>query len=121
MPRITHFEVCVDDPARAQKFYSNVFGWEFNKWDGPNEYWMAKTDEDGQPGINGGLMRRMPGQPSGMINYIEVQSVDEFSKKIQSKGGKIIKPKTQIPGVGYFAMCNDTEENLFAIIQLDMK
>ena len=121
MPRITHFEVPADDPARAQKFYSDVFGWKFDKWDGPTEYWMVKTGEDKEPGINGGLMKRMPGQPSGMINYIEVQSVDEFSKKIQSKGGKIIKPKTQIPGVGYFAMCNDTEENLFAIIQLDMK
>ena len=50
MPRITHFEVPADDPARAQKFYSDVFGWKFDKWDGPTEYWMAKTGEDNQPG-----------------------------------------------------------------------
>ena len=121
MPRITHFEICADDLSRAQNFYSKIFGWKFDKWDGPNEYWMAKTGDDKQPEINGGLMKRMPGQPEGMINYIEVLSVDEFSKKIQSQGGKIYKPKTPIPGVGHFAMCADTEENVFAIIELDKK
>ncbi len=84
---------------------------------GPWEYWMTKTGEDKQPGINGGLMKRMQDQPSGMINYIDVPSVDEFTMKIQSNGGKIIKPKTPIPGIGDFAICLDTEGNLFAIIQ----
>lgn len=118
MPRIVHFEIYAEDSARAKKFYSETFGWKFDKWDGPWEYWMTKTG-DKQPGINGGLMKRMSGQPNGMINYIDVPSVDEFSKKIQSKGGKIIKPKTPIPGIGNFAICLDTEQNLFAIIQPD--
>ena len=118
MPRIVHFDVPADDPARAQKFYSEIFGWKFDKWDGPMEYWMTITGDDKQPGINGGLSKRMPGQ-AGMTNTIDVSSVDEFSKKIQSKGGKIIAPKTAIPTVGYFAQCMDTEGNVFGIIQFD--
>ena len=118
MPRIVHFDIPADDPARAQKFYQELFGWTFEKWDGPMEYWLAKTGDDKQPGINGGLARRMPGQ-IGVTNTIDVNSVDEFAKKIQSKGGKVIMPKMAIPKVGYFAQCMDTEGNIFGIIQMD--
>ena len=118
MPRIIHFDIPTDDPARAQKFYADVFGWKFDKWNGPMEYWMAKTGDDKQPGINGGLAKRMPGQV-GMINTIDVPSVDEYAKKVQSKGGQIIMPKMAIQGVGYFAQCKDTEGNIFGIIQMD--
>ena len=85
MPRIIHFDIPADDPARAQKFYQDIFGWKFDKWNGPMEYWMAKTGDDKQPGINGGLAKRMPGQ-TGVTNTIDVPSVDEFAKKIESKG-----------------------------------
>ena len=118
MPRIIHFDIPADDPARAQKFYQELFGWKFEKWDGPMEYWIAKTGDEKQPGINGGLAKRMPGQ-IGVTNTIDVDSVDEFAKKIQSKGGKVIMPKTAIPQVGYFAQCMDTEGNTFGIIQMD--
>jgi uncharacterized protein len=118
MPRIVHFDVPADDPKRAQKFYQDVFGWKFDKWDGPMEYWMVKTGEDKEPGINGGLSKRMPGQ-SGTTNTIEVPSVDEYVKKIQAMDGQIIIPKRAIPGVGYFAQCKDTEGNIFGIIQMD--
>ena len=118
MPRIIHFDIPADDPARAQKFYQDTFGWKFDKWNGPMEYWMIKTGDDKQPGINGGLAKRMPGQ-LGATNTIDVPSIDEFTKKIQSKGGKVIVPKMAIPGVGYFAQCLDTEGNIFGIIQMD--
>ena len=120
MPRVTHFEVPADDPARAQKFYSQVFGWKFDKWDGPMEYWMTITGDNKEPGINGGLMKRVPGQ-FGITNYIEVSSIDEFLNKIRSNGGNVIVPKTSISEVGYFAKCTDTEGNIFGIIQLDKK
>ena len=41
MSRITHFNIPVDDPGRAQKFYKEVFDWKFEKWDGPTDYWIA--------------------------------------------------------------------------------
>ena len=118
MPRIVHFDVPADDPTRAQKFYSEIFGWKFDKWNGQMEYWMTITGDDKQPGINGGLSKRMPGQ-AGITNTIDVSSVDEYSKKILSKGGKIIAPKMAIPTVGYFAQCMDTEGNVFGIIEFD--
>ena len=55
MMRIVHFELPADDPARCMAFYQRAFGWRFEKWDGPMDYWMVKTGDG--PGIDGGLSR----------------------------------------------------------------
>lgn len=118
MPRVIHFDIPADDIKRAQNFYQQVFDWKFDKWDGPMEYWMIKTGDEKQPGINGGISMRM-GQ-SGMTNTIDVPSIDEFSKKIISNGGSMIMSKTAIPGIGWFAQCRDTEGNVFGMMQQDV-
>ena len=119
MPRITHFDIPADDPQRAQTFYCKVFDWEFTKWDGPMDYWMAKTG-DKEPGIDGGLSKRQPGQ-MGMLNTISVPSIAEFSKKVTDQGGEVIIPKMAIPKVGWYAQCTDTEGNMFGIIEIDQE
>ena len=119
MPRVSHFNVPADNPERAQKFYEKVFDWKFEKWDGPTDYWIATTGTE-EPGINGGLSKRVPGQ-IGITNTITVPSVDEFSKKIMDKGGQIILPKMAFPKVGWVAYCTDTEGNVFGIIEMDSK
>ncbi|MCV0393043.1 MAG: VOC family protein [Nitrosopumilus sp.] len=119
MPRVSWFDIPADDLQRAQKFYKDVFDWKFDKWDGPMEYYMADTGKE-EPGINGGLAKRMPGQ-MGITNTITVPSVDEFTKKIVDNGGQLITQKMPIPGIGWFAQCTDTEGNIFGIIQMDKK
>jgi uncharacterized protein len=123
MPRVIHFEIVADKPERAMKFYKEVFGWEFNKWNGPQDYWLVKTGEDSQPGINGGLTPKRnqdnANTSSRVTNTIDVPSVDEFSTKITMGGGKVVSPKMAIPGIGYLAICEDTEGILFGIIQSD--
>ena len=44
MPRPIHFEIPAEDPQRAIGF-SVVFGWKFNKWDGPMDYWLISTGQ----------------------------------------------------------------------------
>lgn len=42
MPTLVHFELPADDIERAKKFYSNLFGWKIEKWEGlanSMEYW----------------------------------------------------------------------------------
>jgi len=46
---------------------------------------------------------------------------DEFAKKIVDAGGKVVRAKTAIPGIGWFAYCVDTEGNVFGIMQSDPK
>ena len=118
MPRVIHFEITADDPGRAVKFYEKVFGWKIDKW-GAMDYWLATTGPDNQPGINGAIMTRETQRTT--VNTIDVSSVDEFVKKIVDAGGKVVTPKTAIPGVGYFAYCVDTEGNVFGIMENDTK
>lgn len=118
MPRVVHFEIPADDPQKIQKFFEDVFGWQFHKWDGPMTYWLIKTGEDSQPGINGGLMARMhPGQP--MVNTLDVASVDESARKITEAGGTIVVPKMAVPGVGWLVYFKDPEGNIHGIMQND--
>lgn len=121
MPRPCHFDLSADDPKRAMKFYKDIFGWKFEKWaDGEMEYWMVTTGKKKKDGINGGLSKRGP-QAMVNMNTIDVPSVDKFSKKIVSKGGKIVMPKMAIRKVGWFATCQDTEGNTFGIVEFDKK
>ena len=74
MPRPVHFEIPAENPERAMQFYSSVFGWKFNKWNGPMDYWVISTGQPGEPGIDGGLMpRRDPNQPC--VNTISIANV----------------------------------------------
>lgn len=119
MPRPIHFEIPADDAERASAFYQKVFGWKFQKWDGPMPYWLVETGKD-TPGIDGGLhARAFPGQ--GTVNTIDVPSCDDFVRKIESAGGKVAVPKMAIPGIGWLAYCTDTEGNTFGIMQNDPK
>jgi predicted enzyme related to lactoylglutathione lyase len=113
-----HFEINADDPERALRFYERVFGWDFTKWEGPMDYWLIKTGEEDEPGIDGGLMRRQ--DPNAAVtDTIDVPSVDAYVKKVQENGGEIVQPKTAVPGVGYVAYFKDTEGNPFGIMESD--
>jgi hypothetical protein len=106
---IIHFEVPADDVGRAKRFYQELFGWKIEPAQGG--YNLITV---GEPGPNGGMMKRMaPGQ--GITVYINVESVDDYSKKIQSLGGTVIVPKMPVPTTGYFAVFMDTEGNALAI------
>ena len=119
MERPVHFEITADNPERAVKFYTKVFGWEIKKWEGPIEYWMVMTGPKEQPGIDGGLMRRSPPITTGTVNTVGVASLDESIKKVVDSGGKVVRPKSAVPGVGWFAYCADTEGNIFGMMQPD--
>ena len=111
MPKIIHFEIPVDDPERAVKFYQDAFDWKVQKWDNPQvDYWLVTAGDEKEPGINGAFSPR--GEDNCVTNTIDVPDVDEYVKKIESAGGKILAPKMVIPGVGYMAYFQDPEGNL---------
>jgi uncharacterized protein len=125
MPRVIHFEIHAEDPQRALKFYSGLLGWEFTKWEGPMEYWVVKTGPDGQPGINGGMLRRQGAGPldgQGVNAYVctvDIDSVDRLCAAIPKQGGQVVVPKMPIPGLGWLAYAKDTEGNIFGFMQMD--
>ncbi|HYU74606.1 MAG TPA: VOC family protein [Ktedonobacteraceae bacterium] len=123
MPRVVHFEIHADDPQRAVAFYQDIFGWQINKWEGPEDYWLVTTGPDNEPGINGAILRRHgPVSGDAVIAYvctIDVPSVDDVTAKITAHGGTIALPKMAVPQIGWLAYGKDTEGNIFGVLQSD--
>ena len=117
MPRVVHFEISADDPERARSFYEAIFGWTFTKWEGDKPYWLVTTGPNEEPGINGGMFVRKG--PVGHVNTVDVDDIDAFLEKVTAHGGKIAVSKMAIPGVGWLAYCQDSEESVFGLMQED--
>ena len=118
---IMHFEIPGDDLERLMEFYSNLFGWRFERAPVPEEYWLIQTvpgDEVLSVGtrINGGLVKE-ESSARGFINYISVESLDDSCEIVERFGGKIIAPKREVSDMGWFVLVEDPEGNRFAIWQ----
>ena len=123
MDKVVHFEIPVDDEARAKDFYGSVFDWELtsNDMGGGNFYTTATTvaiDDQMRPkepgAINGGFMKRVPHTPAPVIT-IGVGSIDDALKRVEASGGSTITPRTPIPDMGAFAYFKDSEGNTMGL------
>lgn len=119
---IVHFEIPADDVEKLRKFYQQLFGWKIEKAPGPMDYWIigtVPTDEKGmplRPGVNGGMYKKE--QPEmKLVNYFSIESIDEYIKKVEALGGKMVSPKQEVPNVGWIAIAVDPEGNQFALLQ----
>jgi predicted enzyme related to lactoylglutathione lyase len=118
---IIHFEIPAEDIERLGRFYREVFGWNIKKED-TMDYWTVETvpiDPKGnptRPGINGGMLKKQ--NPEHRFTYyISVESIEEYSRKVEENGGKIIVPKMEVPNIGWWALATDPEGNQFGIFQ----
>jgi predicted enzyme related to lactoylglutathione lyase len=124
MDKVVHFEIPVDDAARAKEFYRSIFDWQLDDMDmgDGNIYTIVTTTPiDAQnrvptePGaINGGLMQRSPDTPAPIIT-IGVAAIDDALKKIEAEEGSVVQPRTEIPDMGAFAYFKDSEGNVVGL------
>ena len=117
MSKVVHYEIPVEDPSRAQQFYSNVFGWAFENWDGDG-YWLTAGGDDEEQGIGGALISRSELHRAPVL-IIGVESVDEALKAVETAGGEILNEKSPIPGVGYAGYLRDPEGNVIGVFEAD--
>lgn len=128
MNRVVHFEIFAENPERAIHFYSSIFGWSFEKWEGASdEYWMLMTAPRGsaEAGINGGLLRRSTAVvaselgANAFVCTVEVEDFDMVAGKILATGGKVVTPKYALPKMAWQGYFLDTEGNSFGLHQAD--
>ena len=124
MPRVSHFEIHAEHPEKAAEFYRELFGWKMQHMPHIN-YWLIDTSHENEPGINGGIVKRMGAKPAdgqavnAFVCTATVPSVDSYFARAQKLGGTAALPKMAIPGVGYVAYCKDPDGNIFGLHQAD--
>jgi predicted enzyme related to lactoylglutathione lyase len=119
MARVVHFEIHADDPDRAERFYSDVFGWTITRWKGPVDYRLVSTGE-GAPGIDGAIMARSEPAGAGVGGYVCTITVDDIGateRLVLAAGGRRVRDRQAIPGIGLHAYFRDTEGNIFGVLQ----
>jgi predicted enzyme related to lactoylglutathione lyase len=124
MEKAGHFEIPVDDMKRAQAFYSKIFGWSIMAPPGmEGEYHLAMTvasDQTGRPtetgGINGALYKKS-GKQDGTVLVIIVDSIDGHMARIEAAGGKMVRGKTPVMEMGFYAQAADTEGNIIGLFE----
>jgi predicted enzyme related to lactoylglutathione lyase len=117
-------ELMTRDTAGAKKFYTTLFGWGTTEHDmGPmGVYTLFKkpgTEKDQNvPGLGG--MMPMPKDapyPPNWLHYVEVQDVDQSTKKAQELGAQVHMKPTDIPNIGKFAVLADPTGAAFAVFK----
>jgi predicted enzyme related to lactoylglutathione lyase len=103
------------DPAVAQRFYTEVFGWRVD---------FAGTDEQAYWGLfndgrlNGGMMPLPPGSPapSHWLVYFTAADLDATAAAAEPLGGRLLVPPTAVPA-GRIAVVADPQGAVFALFE----
>jgi predicted enzyme related to lactoylglutathione lyase len=115
---ICHFEIPADNVEALADFYTRLFGWEISVTPESSGYRSVRTSAD--PGAVGGGMMPRQHPMQGTINYVLVEDVAVYTERASELGGNVLVPKTEIPGMGWFAVIMDPQRNcmgLFEVLQ----
>ena len=111
----THIEIPADDPARATRFYGELFGWSFSpEIPGFEGYHMFSTPV-GEEGMAGAIGKRGGLAPEKVRTYVHVDSIDDTLAKVPGLGGAVVEPRSEVPGMGWYAVFTDSEGNELAL------
>ena len=102
---IVYFEVAGPDGAALQTFYSSVFQWDIN---------AQRSISLATAGIRGGIRQ----DPADKVFYLGVPDITATLAAITAAGGKVIVPRTPVPGVVTFALFLDPAGNLAGLAEL---
>lgn len=125
MDRVCHFEVPYADKERMEKFYGNVFGWQFMPAPGEMPYTFVITTEVDETtfmpkqtgGINGGTYPRGDQGATSPVVVIEVESCEQRLSDVTAAGGTALMGPHQVGDMGIYAQVKDTEDNIIGLWQ----
>ena len=102
-----HVELNTAEPEKVKAFYSKLFQWQFEEMANPSvpddAYTLVKVGE----GTGGGIMKQIPGGPSGWLAYVAVEDIHASTEKAKSLGAQVMKGVTEVPGMGWFSFIRD--------------
>ena len=109
-----HMEIPADEPAILIPFYAGVFGWKIAPVEGFNDYHAFMTG----PGNSGGAIGKRGVSVADRLRvYIDVASIGDALETATRLGGSVREPRTEIPGMGWFAVIADPEGGEMALFE----
>ena len=114
---IVHVEIPANDPKAASAFYREVFGWEIMTPPGYESYPMFRAE--GGPGggftTAGSHFEAVRYTVGELLIHLASMDIDADLRRIQANGGQVVQPKSEIPGVGWWAVFKDPSGNKLAL------
>ena len=102
------------DPLDAERFYSELFGWEIEELRDAGGYRLIKSAGS----INGGVMpaELVGNPPSQWLPYFNAGNLDTTVATIKRAGGRLLAGPQQVPA-GRFALAADAQGVGFALFE----
>ena len=119
-----YFDFTVKDLEKAKSFFEYVLDWRFEKFPGmPYDYYRIRAGAETDPGIDGGIgaiadTPTAEGRPLTQVT-ISVPRLDDCIARVERAGGRVIEPRTAIPGIGWLAACAEPGGLLFGLLEAD--
>ena len=112
---VGHVEWCCTDFGRTKRFYGGLFGWKFRPYG--KEYLLFHA-----PGYAGGGFqkvegRRAVGAGASPTVYVEAKRIAPLLKRARRLGGRVLQPRTEIPGHGWCALVRDPDGNRVGLFE----
>ncbi|MDP1714391.1 MAG: VOC family protein [Anaerolineales bacterium] len=108
---VVHIEIPAANVEGAGKFYADLFGWKIQSMPEMN-YTMWEAGD----GTGGGFPGVSEESPAGQVLvYIDSDDIEADLKKVEKLGGKILRPKSEIPQMGWFGIFQDPTGNVLAL------
>lgn len=113
---MVHVELYTNDIAASKKFFSALLDWKLT--DMQPAPGMNYTGIDAGAPAGGGMMQNpVPNSPGQWTPYADVDDVDAMLKKAEGLGAKIVTPKTDVMGMGWFGIVSDPTGVMFGFWQ----
>lgn len=109
-------ELLTSNSDGAIEFYSGLLGVSRGETMGDMGYTLIRAQETEVAGVLQITPEMGPVPPNWMI-YFGVDDVDETVAKVQSLGGSVLVPGTDIPAIGRFATLRDPQGAPFSIFK----
>lgn len=112
--QMVHLEIPAGDTGKAREFWSGLFGWQWQAFEGPFEYHTTRfSDTSG-----GAIFPADPPDKRGTRVYFDVDDINAGAARVKELGGEA-EDGMPVPGMGWFSQCKDSEGNEFGLWQTD--
>ena len=111
------FEYGCHNREKSIEFYQNVFGWSNETSQMGETLYTTFLSENGMVGGLYELPENMQEIPNHWLSYFATENIDKCCEIVTQKDGNIIMPKMFVPGVGFFAVIQDSQGAVFGIVQ----